>query len=148
MDNLTPEVRSRTMASVKSKNTKPEKAVRSELHNLGLRFSLHDRNLPGAPDIVFRKAKVAVQVRGCFWHSHKCKRTKPPASSKKYWLPKLEATKKRDDRNDRLLRKYGWKVLVVWECKIGTQSELHHEVRRIAAAIRRRSGNNKETKLT
>jgi len=132
------------MASVKSKNTKPERAVRTELHKLGLRFRLHDRNMPGAPDIVFKKAKVVVQVRGCFWHGHGCERSKPPESRKEYWMPKMQATRRRDARNDRSLRKMGWKVLVVWECKMSTGHGLKNEVRRIATAI----GKRQRAKLT
>ena len=110
--------RSRIMSRIKSKNTKPEMIVRKHLHSLGYRFRLHDKNLPGKPDIVLKKYMTAIQVRGCFWHQHGCKFSNSPKSNKSYWLPKLKRNKERDNTNDRKLKKLGWKLVVFWECKL------------------------------
>lgn len=120
------------MSRVKGKDTKPEVAVRSALHRRGYRFRLHDRRLPGHPDIVLRKYNAVIQVRGCFWHSHDCKHgRKRPSSNKDYWLPKLERNKRRDSTNDRKLRKMGWQVIIVWECRCKTQKGLNREIERV-----------------
>ena len=98
-DMFSPSKRSEIMASVRNKNTKPELAVRSALFQTGFRYRLHASYLPGSPDIVFPKEKLAIQVRGCFWHSHGCKGSEPPTSRTNYWIPKLERTRSRDIRN-------------------------------------------------
>ena len=116
-DVFSSEKRSQIMRQVRSADTRPELVVRSALHRLGFRFRLHDRNLPGTPDIVLPKYRTVIQVRGCFWHLHECARRRLPKSRKRYWLPKLEANKRRDARNDRRLRRMGWKVITVWECR-------------------------------
>ncbi len=119
MDTFTPEARSAIMKRVRSANTAPEMQVRSMLHRQGFRFSLHRRDLPGAPDIVLPKHRTAVFVHGCFWHRHRnCKRATTPASRPEYWLPKFERTVARDKSNLRRLRKLGWRVVVVWECEL------------------------------
>ncbi|EPR17531.1 Fis family transcriptional regulator [Sphingobium indicum IP26] len=110
--------RSETMARVPSKNTTPEMRVRRVLHARGLRYRLHARDLPGRPDLVFRKAKVAVFVHGCFWHSHPgCSRARIPSSRQDYWIPKLERNVKRDAQVQVELIDAGWTVVVVWECE-------------------------------
>jgi DNA mismatch endonuclease (patch repair protein) len=106
------------MSKIKSKNTKPEMAVRKYIFSKGLRYKIHDKNLPGKPDIVLKKYKLAIQVRGCFWHGHKCRLGNIPKSNKKYWLKKITTNKKRDVKNDRKLRKEGYNLIVVRECKI------------------------------
>lgn len=139
-DWVSPETRSRIMARVSTKNTSLEKKLRSSLHSKGLRFRLHAKRLPGTPDIVFPLAKVAVQARGCFWHAHTCKLGEPPVSNQGYWLPKLAATRRRDHRDDARLRRMGWSVLTVWQCKVSNQSDLGIEIERIAAKVASRRG--------
>ena len=120
-DILTPSERSARMSLIRSGDTKPEKRLRSALHRAGFRFRLHDRSLPGTPDIVFPSRKKAIFVHGCFWHLHKCQRpSRTPKSNRAYWIPKLEANKKRDARNRRKLTALGWQVLTVWECELRT----------------------------
>jgi len=100
--------RSRNMAKIKGRDTKPELRLRSALHEMGLRFRVCRADLPGKPDIVFPRQKLAVQVRGCFWHQHKgCKGGRMPRSNLKYWRPKLERNVKRDSKKDAELRALG-----------------------------------------
>jgi len=107
------------MASVGQRNTGPEMSLRRALHRLGLRYRLHDRKLPGSPDLVFPGFKSAVFVHGCFWHVHKgCKFAKEPVSRQDFWRAKFEANQKRDRKNYNSLLASGWRVLVVWECAI------------------------------
>ena len=118
-DHLSPAERSRNMMQIKSKDTKPEKIVRSFLHSNGFRFRLHNKNLPGKPDITLKKYNTVIFVNGCFWHQHKnCKRANIPKSNKEYWVPKIERNKARDKQNIAELKKLKWKVLVVWECEV------------------------------
>lgn len=118
VDVLTPQQRSRTMRAIVSRNTAPELRVRRLLHTMGFRFRLHRRDLPGTPDIVLPKFRTVVFVNGCFWHQHTCKRACVPKTRQGYWVPKLSATKARDERNHSRLRDLGWTVIVVWECEI------------------------------
>ncbi|CTP83195.1 very short patch repair endonuclease [Xanthomonas translucens pv. arrhenatheri] len=109
--------RSRMMAGIQGKNTKPELIVRRMLFASGYRFRLHRRDLPGAPDIVMPGRKVAVFVHGCFWHMHQgCRFAKMPATRPEFWKAKLEANVARDRRAVENLRALGWRVLCVWEC--------------------------------
>ncbi len=117
MDRITPDQRSLNMAAVRSHNTKPELAVRSALHAMGLRFRLHQRSLPGSPDIVLKKHSTVIFVNGCFWHGHRCPKGRPPVSRPEFWLPKLERNRERDRNAIRELRKLGWRVVTVWECQ-------------------------------
>jgi len=117
MDIFTPQQRSRIMRAVGQKNTKPEMAVRRLLHAMGYRYRLHAAELPGRPDVVFRRRRKAVFVNGCFWHGHDCDRGRRPASRKEYWEAKIDRNVARDlDRIERL-HTQGWEVLVVWECE-------------------------------
>lgn len=106
------------MSKVRGKNTTPELAVRKLVFSLGYRYRLHAKNLPGKPDLVFPGRKKAIFVHGCFWHSHDCKFGHPPSSRQDYWLPKLEANRRRDSQKSEELIKLGWKVLVIWQCEI------------------------------
>jgi DNA mismatch endonuclease (patch repair protein) len=117
-DHLTEEQRSRNMAAVRSTNTTPERMVRSILHRLGLRFRLHERTLPGTPDIVLKRHETVVFVHGCFWHGHECPRGNAPSVRPEFWIPKLERNRERDRTNAASLRKLGWRVLTVWECEL------------------------------
>lgn len=119
VDTVTAQVRSRIMAQVKSKDTKPELAVRRLLHGLGYRYRLHKKNLPGKPDLVFPSRRKVVFVHGCFWHSHEnCVEVRPPSSNKDYWRAKLRRNRERDRRNLALLEEIGWDSMVVWECEL------------------------------
>ena len=113
--------RSEVMSLIRSKNTKPELYVRSFLHKKGYRFRLHQKNLPGSPDIVLKKHKVVINVNGCFWHHHKCGNYKIPKTNRKFWLQKLRNNKKRDKLNDKKLYNLGWKVYKIWECQLTTK---------------------------
>jgi DNA mismatch endonuclease, patch repair protein len=119
VDVLTPEQRRRTMAAVKSQNTKPELAVRRLLHAAGYRFRLHRKDMPGTPDIVLPKFRTVVFVHGCFWHQHQdCKAAARPTSRQEYWQPKLDRNVARDIANQAKLQEMGWQVLIVWECEV------------------------------
>jgi DNA mismatch endonuclease (patch repair protein) len=117
-DTRTIEQRSRIMRAVKTADTGPEMIVRRVLHAMGFRYRLHAKELPGRPDIVFRKRKKAIFVHGCFWHGHGCKTGKAPKSKLEYWLPKIAANKARDERNVSTLQTRGWSVLNVWQCEL------------------------------
>ncbi|WP_227834099.1 very short patch repair endonuclease [Nocardia macrotermitis] len=121
----TPEQRSHTMRSVRSQDTGPEMAVRRYLHAAGLRYRLHDRSLPGKPDIVFPSRRVIVFVHGCFWHQHLgCPASARPASNTEYWTRKLDRNIERDIRNRSELEAHGWSVFTVWECQIRHEDTL------------------------
>jgi DNA mismatch endonuclease (patch repair protein) len=116
---LTTPERSRLMARIGAKNTAPELAVRRPLHGLGFRFRLHQRDLPGRPDIVLPRWSVVVLVHGCFWHScpHCAKGTRRPATNVEFWDAKLDRNNARDAEVETALRDMGWRVLTVWECR-------------------------------
>jgi DNA mismatch endonuclease (patch repair protein) len=105
------------MARIRKKNTKPEVSVRRAIHALGIRFRLHRKHLPGCPDIVVPKRRLAIFVNGCFWHQHGCALTRQPKRNLAYWLPKLERNVQRDLRNRDALAAIGWRVAVLWECE-------------------------------
>jgi DNA mismatch endonuclease (patch repair protein) len=114
----TPEQRSRNMAAIRNKNTKPEIVVRKVLSGMGIRYRLHRSDLPGKPDIVMPGRKTAVFVHGCFFHLHKCRYGRVvPATNAQFWQTKRSGNAARDKRNARQLRKLGWNVLTVWECE-------------------------------
>lgn len=119
MDTLSPSDRSLRMAKVKSKGTKPEMVVRRLLFSMGFRYRLHDRSLPGRPDIIFKGKKKVIFVHGCFWHRHDgCPLARLPKSRLDFWIPKLEGNRERDIRTLLQLRSLGWDVLVIWECEL------------------------------
>lgn len=118
-DKLTAEQRSRNMAAIKSKNTKPEILVRKFLHANGYRYKLHDKTLFGKPDIVLPKYKTIIFVHGCFWHGHhNCKYATIPKTRTEWWTAKINRNKKTDKINTGKLRKEGWKIITVWECSL------------------------------
>jgi len=137
-DIFTTQKRSEVMRKIKSKDTKPEVILRKALHRQGLRFRLHVTKLPGKPDIVLPRHRTVIQVRGCFWHGHSCIDGHTPKSRQEYWEPKLNKNKQRDLFNDTLLRRNGWSVIVVWECKIQRQLTLQKEIDRIVRIIHKR----------
>jgi len=118
MDTHTTAQRRKNMQAVKSKNTKPELAVRRALFARGYRFRLHRRDLPGSPDIVFPGRKKAVLIHGCFWHGHDCPRGRAPKTRVDFWRDKIEKNRARDKRNHENLEQLGWSSLTVWECEI------------------------------
>jgi len=118
MDTVDKNTRSRIMRSVRRKDTGPELSLRKALHKKGFRYRLHDKKLPGSPDLVFPKYKAVIFVHGCFWHRHGCKRSTNPSTRIDFWESKFEANIERDERNVNDLEKEGWRVLIVWECEI------------------------------
>jgi DNA mismatch endonuclease, patch repair protein len=117
-DIVSTSVRSWIMSSVPQRNTNPERIVRSCLHHLGFRFRLHRRDLPGTPDIVLPKHRIAIFVHGCFWHQHAgCTKSRKPTSNCDYWDQKLADNVKRDKRKNTALKKSGWRVVVIWQCE-------------------------------
>ncbi|WP_448662822.1 very short patch repair endonuclease [Sphingomonas sp. CJ20] len=119
--------RSAQMARVKGRDTGPELRVRRALHRAGLRFRLHDRGLPGKPDIVLPSRRLAIFVHGCFWHRHPdpaCKLARLPKSRLDFWVTKLEANRARDERNAAALIAKGWEVRTIWECELSDSEAL------------------------
>ena len=119
--------RSRNMAAIKSKDMKPEIAVRKLVHALGYRYRLHRRDLPGKPDLVFGPRRKVIFVHGCFWHLHpkkNCRDARRPKSNTGYWTPKLTRNIARDAANTAALKAMGWRVLVIWECETGDETRL------------------------
>ncbi|RYG87552.1 MAG: DNA mismatch endonuclease Vsr [Alphaproteobacteria bacterium] len=124
VDRLTPERRSWLMSRVKSKNTSPEMRARRLAHAIGLRFRLHRRELPGKPDLIFPRYRVALFVHGCFWHRHPgCTKASTPKSRTPFWETKFQRNVERDKENEAQLTALGWRVLVIWECE--TKSDGH-----------------------
>jgi len=117
-DIVSPEARSRMMAGIRGSDTKQELLIRKELHKRGFRYRLHDRKLPGKPDIVFPKYRAVIMLNGCFWHGHDCHMFKWPATRGEFWHKKILGNTKRDEENRRALEKAGWRVLTVWECAL------------------------------
>ena len=125
MDKITPQQRSRNMAHVKGKDTKPEKLVRSLLHGMGYRFRLHIKTLPGKPDIVLPRYRAAIFVHGCFWHGHEgCRRATIPATRTEFWESKISGNKERDLRNIAALEDLGYRCLTVWQCEMKDSENL------------------------
>ena len=106
------------MAAIRSKDTRPEILVRRAVHAAGFRFRLHSKKLPGSPDLVFRRHRVAAFVHGCFWHGHGCRVQHIPKTNTDYWLAKIARNSQRDESNITLLDQAGWHVVVLWECGI------------------------------
>lgn len=132
MDTLSPIERSRRMARIRCKDTKPEWTVRRLVHSLGYRYRLHDSRLPGKPDLIFPASGKAMFIHGCFWHRHgsRCPLTRLPKSKLDFWKPKLEQNRRRDDVNRRRLRAAGWKVMTLWECQLRDLNSLKARVLR------------------
>jgi DNA mismatch endonuclease (patch repair protein) len=118
------------MAAIRARDTKPEMVVRSALHQAGLRFRLHRRDLPGTPDMVLPRYGVVVMVHGCFWHHHGCANSQWPRTRAEFWRKKILANVARDRRVSEALRTAGWREIVVWECQV-TPARLTRLVRQI-----------------
>jgi DNA mismatch endonuclease (patch repair protein) len=130
-DTVSTEKRSAMMSNIRAKDTKPELTIRKALFASGFRFRLHNRKLPGSPDIVLAKHRVAIFVHGCFWHHHRnCKLSKIPATRVDFWSKKLTSNASRDILVTDQLLALGWRVLIVWECYIrehrNTTALQHH----------------------
>jgi DNA mismatch endonuclease (patch repair protein) len=131
-DRLTPQARSANMARIRGRDTGPELAVRRALHAAGFRFRLHRRDLPGTPDIVLVRQRIAIFVHGCYWHRHEgCRNATTPGTRKDFWQAKFAANVERDARKAAALEAAGWQVVVIWECEAGNPDGL-------AAVIRER----------
>ena len=125
--------RSRMMAGIRGRNTRPEVLVRSFLHRHGFRFRIHGKRLPGRPDVILPKYRTVIFVHGCFWHRHPgCPLAYWPKSNAEFWRVKLEGNATRDRRQQQELRKAGWKVRTVWECET---DERH--LRKLVGALKR-----------
>ena len=125
------------MSRVRSKDMRPEMAVRKLIFSLGYRYRLHGRDLPGCPDLVFRRRRKVIFVHGCFWHRHpNCALARLPKSRLDFWQPKLERNRERDEQNKRALQREGWKVLTVWECELTDSRRLEKRIRRFLDAQR------------
>lgn len=125
----TPELRSRIMRAVKSRNTTPELLVRRTAHKMGYRFRLHRKDLPGKPDVVFPGLRKVIFVHGCFWHGHDCARgARVPKANREYWVAKISRNQTRDANAVAALRADGWKALVIWECETHSESTLKKRI--------------------
>lgn len=130
-DRVTPEQRSRNMARVKGRDTKPERLVRSLIHGMGYRFRLHRADLPGKPDIVLPSLRKVIIVNGCFWHGHPdCRRSVRPSTNREFWDIKIDGNIARDARNLAALEALGWRVLIVWQCETKNHEALEAALER------------------
>jgi DNA mismatch endonuclease, patch repair protein len=114
-----PEVRSYNMRQIKGKDTKPEILVRKFLHSSGYRYRLHDKKLPGKPDIVLKKHNTVIFIHGCFWHGHEgCKYFVVPKTRTQWWLSKINRNKEKDKESTETLQKENWNIITIWECEL------------------------------
>ncbi len=135
-DVVSPQIRSRMMAGIKGKNTRPEIVVRKLLFSAGLRFRLHRRDLPGSPDIVMPGRRIAIFVHGCFWHGHHgCRLAKIPATRTEFWAAKIKANQSRDVAAVSRLLSEKWRVLIVWECAVRDKATALNLLDRMVAWI-------------
>jgi DNA mismatch endonuclease (patch repair protein) len=133
-DVFTPEKRSAVMAAIRGGDTGPELKVRSIVHNLGYRFRLRVRELPGSPDLVLPRLRTVIFVHGCFWHRHEgCRHATTPSTRRSYWQDKFAANMARDRRVVRRLRRLGWSVLTVWECQLRQPQRVRRRLARLLA---------------
>jgi DNA mismatch endonuclease (patch repair protein) len=122
VDIFSKEKRSQIMRRIQGKNTRPEMIVRSLLHKNGYRFRLHRKELPGEPDIILPRYKVAIFIHGCYWHRHSCRKGKSlPTTNCDFWNAKFQRTILRDKENKRELKRLGWKVITLWECQLANE---------------------------
>ncbi len=112
------------MAGIRSKNTQPEIAIRKALHEMGYRYRLHAKNLPGTPDLVFPKYKTALFVHGCFWHKHGCHLFRWPSTRREFWETKINGNAERDCIHQTRLIESGWKIVIIWECALKGRGRL------------------------
>jgi DNA mismatch endonuclease (patch repair protein) len=126
-DITTPEKRSRMMAGIRGKDTKPEMLMRRALFERGFRYRLHARGLPGTPDLVFRRHGAVIFVHGCFWHGHDCSFFRWPATRPEFWRKKIARNREVDGQSRERLLADGWRVLTVWECALRGRSDEQRE---------------------
>jgi DNA mismatch endonuclease (patch repair protein) len=126
--------RSKMMAGIRGKDTTPELIIRKGLHKAGFRYRLHDKTLPGRPDLVLLRHKAVIFVNGCFWHGHKCAIFKWPSTRTAFWRNKIRGNVERDNRNLRLCKSAGWRVLTIWECSLKGPGRLGAEATVVAAS--------------
>ncbi len=124
VDIVDSEKRSRMMSGIRGKDTRPEVWIRKALHRRGFRFRLHDKTLPGKPDLVFPRYRAVIQVQGCFWHRHDCHLFKWPSTRSEFWRKKILGNVERDKATQEQLQKLGWKILVIWECALKGKEKL------------------------
>jgi DNA mismatch endonuclease (patch repair protein) len=136
MDRISKGHRSWNMSRIRSRDTQPERMVRSMLHRQGLRFRVNVRSLPGSPDIVLSRYRCVVFVHGCFWHRHQgCKYTTTPKTRSAFWQHKFAANIARDIEVRRKLRQLGWRVCLIWQCEIRSSSVLQSKVNAVVRQI-------------
>jgi DNA mismatch endonuclease (patch repair protein) len=128
MDITTPEKRSELMSRIHDRDTMPEMIVRRLVHSMGYRYRLHQRRLPGTPDLVFASRHKVIFVHGCFWHLHTCPNVRFPKSRLEFWEPKLKENKRRDARQEEELKEMGWDSLVIWECETIDEGVLREKI--------------------
>lgn len=140
MDVVDERTRSRMMSAIRGKDTRPEMIVRRFLHAAGFRYRLHDRRLPGRPDLVLKRYSLAIQVHGCFWHRHEaCPYATVPSTNPQRWAEKFRTNKLRDHANEEKLLAMGWRILILWECGLrGSNFDLDWLPAWIDSAERRR----------
>lgn len=124
VDVVSPEVRSRMMSGIRSRNTKPEMLLRRGLHRAGFRYRLHDRSLPGRPDMVFPRRNAVLFAHGCFWHGHNCHLFKWPATREAFWKAKIGRNREVDAWAENALKVAGWRRAIVWECALRGKSRM------------------------
>lgn len=137
VDTLTPAQRSERMSRIRSRDTKPEIALRKALHRLGFRFRVHRTGLPGKPDMVLAKYRTVIFVHGCFWHRHPgCKVATTPKSNTEFWTDKFSRNVTRDMRVTKQLEDEGWRVITVWECEVDNSTKAAYMAIEIATKLR------------
>jgi len=124
-----PEERARVMGSIKGRDTRPERIVRRIAHEMGYRFRLHRKDLPGTPDLVFVSRRKVVFVNGCFWHEHGCGLTRIPRENVDYWTSKFARNRARDERTAEALAARGWQQLVIWECETNDSDAVRRKLK-------------------
>lgn len=130
------EERSQNMAAIRSKDTKPEMLVRRYLHAAGFRYRLHDRKLPGTPDMVFPSLHTVIFIHGCFWHGHEnCKYFRLPKSNEEFWRDKISRNIERDAEIHAELEKQNWNVIVIWECDLKNKLQREETLKKIARQL-------------
>ena len=127
--------RSEIMSKIPGTETKPEILVRKYLFSKGFRFRKNDKRLPGRPDIVLPKYKTVIFIHGCFWHGHRCKAGKLPEANKEFWENKINSNMKRDKKNQHKLEKLGWKIIIIWQCKLKNKKMMTKKLKEIEQKI-------------
>jgi len=123
-DIVSPDIRSRMMAGIKGKNTKPELLIRRFLHKQGFRYRLHVQGLPGKPDMVFPIKRAVILIHGCFWHWHNCHLFRWPSSRREFWRDKITRNRQNDCKCHKALSQEGWRILTIWECALKGKTRL------------------------